>query len=300
MPKMPAKFFKCPDGETVEINKCLEVKGCRMKSRCATLPYLRLVGFDREWRGVSPSSAGNGARQIYLKAVTDYAVDPADRVWASFGTAVHGKLSIHKHTDNVLSEEVLSDDTMQGIPDVLEEDEEALGCFVLYDYKSGGSYKVAKQLGMKVIKEDIPILDEEGNPVLLKSGENKGKVKTKQKRTIEIHPEEADLFNVEMQLNRYRIFYEKMGYPISRMIVQAIPRDGGTIVAEGRGIDKKLYLIPIKRLPDIEVQTYYDNLKQEVQKAFDTGYAPKCNDYESWNGRRCKGFCEVSEACKEL
>lgn len=294
---MPSKWFLCPDQEKIEIEACLKNGGCRKGQRCATRPFLRLVAYDRAFRGVSPSSAGNGARLIYLKAVTDYVVDPYQRVWASFGTAVHGKLSIHKYTDNVLAEEPLSDDEMAGIPDVLEEDEEIPGCFCLFDYKSGGSYKVSKQLGLEIIKNDVPILDEQGNPVLLKSGENKGKVKTKAERRIEIHPEKADLFNESLQLNRYRIMYESYGYKISKMIIQAIPRDGGTFVAEGRGIDKNLYLIPIPRLPDIEVLAYYDNLKKEVQAAFDTGYAKKCNSYESWEGRRCEKYCEVSEAC---
>jgi len=65
---MPATKFMCPDSETIEIAKCLEVGGCRMPERCATLPYLRLIGFDREWKGVSPSSAGNGPRSLSLRS----------------------------------------------------------------------------------------------------------------------------------------------------------------------------------------------------------------------------------------
>jgi hypothetical protein len=80
---MPAKYFICPDGEQIEIEKCLSIGGCRMKERCATLPYLRLVGYDREWKGVTPSAAGNGARYLYLKATVDYAINPYDRVWAA-------------------------------------------------------------------------------------------------------------------------------------------------------------------------------------------------------------------------
>ena len=118
------KWFKCPDGQQIEITKCLSHKGCRMEQRCATLPYLRLVSFDREFRGVSPSSAGNGPRLIYLKATTDYAIAPSSRVWAALGTSTHEKLGIHRFTHNVLSEEKLSDNQMQGIADVLEEDED--------------------------------------------------------------------------------------------------------------------------------------------------------------------------------
>ena len=86
---MPAKWFKCPDDGIIEIQKCLSNNGCRMKSRCATRPFLRLIGFDRKWNGISPSSAGNGPRNIFLKATTDYVIDPNDRVWAAFGTSTH-------------------------------------------------------------------------------------------------------------------------------------------------------------------------------------------------------------------
>ena len=43
---------------------------------------------------------------------------------------------------------------------------------------------------------------------------------------------------VELQLNRYRIFFEEQGFPVSRIQIQAIPRDGGTYIAKNRGIDK--------------------------------------------------------------
>lgn len=48
---MPSKWFTCPDGQQIEIVKCVDMGGCRLGKRCATLPYLRLVGYDREWRG---------------------------------------------------------------------------------------------------------------------------------------------------------------------------------------------------------------------------------------------------------
>lgn len=125
---MPAKYFTCPDGKTIEIEKCLDFKGCRMGNRCATIPYLKLIGYDREWNGVSPSSAGNGPRYLYLKAIVNYAIDPQDRVWAAFGTSTHEKMGMHKYIHNVLSEERLSDDQMTGIVDCLEQDEYKMWC----------------------------------------------------------------------------------------------------------------------------------------------------------------------------
>ena len=123
---MPATMFKCPDNQIISIAKCLKLGGCRMGERCATIPYLKAVSFDREFRGVSPSMAGNGVRLIYLKAITDYVIDPLKRTWSILGTAVHGKLSAMRYATNVLSEEKLSDDQMKGTADLLEIDEENL------------------------------------------------------------------------------------------------------------------------------------------------------------------------------
>lgn len=297
---MPAKWFRCPDGERIDIEQCLTARGCRMSQRCATRPFLRLIGYDRKWQGVSPSSAGNGPRMLYLKATVQYEVEPGSRVWAAIGTGTHGKLAVESYTQDVLSEEPLSDGKIQGIADVLEEDEDKLGQFILSDYKTWGSYKVAKSLGIVSETVEETVLNEEGKPVILKSGPNKGQPKTRQRKEIHIDPSRIDLRDTELQLNRYRILFEASGFPVSRLQVQAIPRDGGTYVAEGRGVTKNLYLIPIKRLPNKEVLDFYRVLAGEVTEAFKVGYARKCSMWETWEGRRCEGYCEVVEECKAM
>lgn len=295
---MPLTHFICPDGHEIEVATCLFT--CRMPTRCATRPYLRLIGYDREWRGVSPSSAGNGPRLLYLKATGGYAVDPQSRVWAAFGTSTHDNLGMHRYSNNVLSEQKLSDNLMEGIADVLEPDEKIADQYVLTDYKTWGSFKVAKALGLSILTEDEPILDDEGNQVLLQSGKNKGQPKTKQKKTMLVEPEKADLRSEELQINRYRMFFEHNGFSISRMQIQAVPRDGGTFIAKNRGIEKNLYIIPIKRLNNADVLQFYYDLQAEVDIAFEENYIRKCNAWESWDGRRCEGYCEVSEDCKSM
>lgn len=271
-----------------------------MPERCATRPYLRLVGFDRKWEGVTPSAAGNGPRMLFLKASVPYMVDPNDRVWAAFGTSTHDKLAIHKYTHDVLSEEKLSDEKTKGIADCLEQDENAVNKYVLTDYKTWGSYKVAKALGIVSEKEEETVLDEEGKPALLKSGKNAGKPKTVQKTIIKVDPSVADLKAEELQINRYRIFFEQYGFPISRMQIQVVSRDGGTYIARNRGIDRNLYVIPIKRLPNKRVLEFYKKLADEVLQAFKDNYIRLCNMWECWERRRCEGFCEVKEACQEM
>jgi len=297
---MAAKWFRCPDGETIEIIKCLAPNGCRMGQRCATVPFLQLIGFDRQWAGVSPSSAGNGPRALYLKATESYVIDPNDRVWAAFGTSTHNKLAIHHYTRNVLSEEKLSDKDMAGIADVLETDDQELGKYIITDYKTWGSYKVAKALGISVDKQEETVLDQDGKPVILKSGPNKGQPKTVQKSIISQSPAKVDLKAENLQINRYRIFFERYGFPVSRMQVQALCRDGGTYIAKNRGITRNLYMIPIQRLLNADVLSFYKVLADEVNEAFKHRHARLCNNWESWDRRRCEGFCEVVDACKEM
>lgn len=298
---MPAKWFRCPDGQTIEIERCLADQGCRMPLRCATRPFLRLIGFDRKWYGVSPSSAGNGPRMLYLRAVIPYQVDPNDRVWAALGTSTHEKLSMHKYAQNVLTETFLSDTDMKGVADVLEGDENRPGYYILTDYKTWGSFKVARAYGISSETTEETVLDTHGKPVILKSGPNKGKPKTIQNKKITQDPAKVDLRAEEYQLNRYRIFFESYGFPISQMQIQVVSRDGGTYVAKNRGIERNLYVIPIKRLLNNDVLAFYKNLADEVTEAFGSGYIRKCTSWESWDRRRCdNGFCEVVDACKEM
>jgi hypothetical protein len=293
--EMPIKNFICPNGSQIPVEECLSK--CPFHERCATLPYLRLIGFDREYKGITPSMAGNGARQIWLKATTDYAVDPQNRVWASLGIGTHGKLSIDKYTFNVLSEEPLSDKDMKGIPDILEKDENKDSGYILTDYKTWGSYKVAQALGL--VQIDVEVTDGHGNPIFYASGQKKGQIKTR--KEIVYDGSIIDLRAEEYQQNAYRIFYERAGFKINLMRLMVIPRDGGTFIAESRGIIKNIYIIPITPLPDEEVKAYYDNLRVEVIAGLDTGFVKKCSLWESWNGRRCNpAYCEVYPVCIKL
>ena len=190
---------------------------------------------------------------------------------------------------------------MKGTADSLEVDEYKQGYYVLTDHKSSGSYKVAKWLGVVSETEEETLLDEDGKPILLKSGKNKGQPKTRQKRTIVTDPKKVEILAEELQINRYRIWFEQKGFPVSRMQIQAIPRDGNTYVATNRGITETLYLIPIRRIPNKEVLDFYEKLSDEVNEGFKTGYVRECNDWEAWNNRRrCDKFCEVKDACIEM
>lgn len=296
---MPLKWFKCPgDGGLIEVDKCLSVRGCRLGRRCATLPYLRNAAKDRPWRAVTPSQAFNGPRFIYLKEMVDYAEDPHQKAYAILGTGSHDKLSVHRLVRGFVSEEGFDDGLIRGIPDILEPDEYNVGFYILYDYKTSGSYKVALALGLT--KTQVPILDSQGYEVLYKTGAKKGLPKTKVGWKVNLEKGLTQIEDWSYQMNRYRILVEHHGYPISRMTVQCIPRDGNTHIATSRGVDKPVVLVDVPRLDDQMILDHYAKLQEEINQAFATGSARICNEKECWDGRKCKGYCPVHKECKQM
>jgi len=298
---MPITMFKCPgekrQGNIIQVADCLKPLGCPFGKRCSTLPYLRMVSKNRDWRGVTPSMAGNGPRHIMLKEVVNYSVDPYSQSWAALGTGVHGKLSVHWLVKGLISEQGFSDDDIKAIPDLVEPDEENLGFYLLYDYKTWGSYKVRKAIGI-VDDTDNPKLDKRGKVMTYTSGYRKGQVKYHPK----LDPNAVDCHDTELQLNRYRILVEGYGFPISRMQVQAIVRDGNTYMASSRDIHDPIYMVDIKRLEDDYVLGFYKRLSEECTKGFEDGWVRKCDKFETWDGRRCKNidYCPVIPECKEM
>lgn len=262
------------------------------------MPYLRNAAKDRPWKAVTPSQAFNGPRFIYLKQACDFAENPHDKAFAILGTGSHDKLSVHFLIRGFVSEQGFDDGLIKGIPDLLEPDENTLGYYILYDYKTSGSFKVALALGLEKSEEDL--LDDAGNPILYKTGAKKGQPKTKQIWTE--HREKAlpEILDWSYQLNRYRIAVEEHGYPISHMIVQCIPRDGNTFIAKNRGVEDNVILVEIPRIDDKVILDHYANLQAEIEEAFKTATPRICNEKECWNGRKCKGYCPVSKQCAAM
>lgn len=295
---MPLTHLICPDEIKIPVEQCLTYKGCRLCDRCAPMSVLRQVSERRKWRGVTASQSGNGPRIMYLPEIVDFSIKPESMAFAFLGINTHSKMAEEQWTDNVMPEQRFK----EGTSDVLEIDEfyPEPDHYILYDYKTSGSYAIAKWAGIQVIKEDRPILDADGNAVLLKSGPNKGKVKTKQHREIVEDFSKGNRREISLQLNRYRQAWNAKGFKISKMYIFGIPRDGGTYLAEQRGITKRFYKFPVEFMPDLEVTEYYENLAHEMDVAFKTGYARPCNPWETWEGERCRRFCDVSIDCIEM
>lgn len=311
---MPLKSFKCPDREEIECSKCIAENGCRMASRCCARPVLKLM-YDgqREWKGIpSTTQLIRGTMEAFLSIKYDYAASPDKMAFMLHGTGTHKMLE--GHGDDISKAELdYSDEQGSVRPDLIETEG---GKNTLIDYKTSSSFAVAKALG--IYFEDTLVLDPRNNqPIVYKSGAKKGKYKTKKVRHCD--PKLADVRDWALQLNNYRIgiekgeilqgpdnkFYPKASAPegsvkikIHAIRVQALVRDGGTVVALSRGIERNVYLIDVPKVPDDQIKEYFAKKRKDLLTALEQGaWVTPCNDIEKWNDRKCTDFCNVNIHC---
>jgi hypothetical protein len=235
---MALRNFICPDGIEIPIGDCLEGDGCRRENRCATRSYLRLVSRERKWTG-KPSTTQliNGTMLAWLRLTTNYAVSPDDRAFMIHGTKSHSNLQLDDDY-SIVEERLDGDDTeVTGIFDVYESE---AGLSTLVDYKTSGSYKVAKALGFFV--------EAEPTGEVFKSGHRKGLPKTV--KILKRDDEHVDRWEWELQLNKYRIELERRGFPVDDMRIMCVVRDGNTYIARSRGVYRNTYYFKIARLSD--------------------------------------------------
>lgn len=285
---MPLQWFKCPDERVIKVEDCL--KQCRLEERCLTLPTLTMIAQEREWKGIpSTTQLLNGTMYEFLKLTQPYLVDPDKRAFMIAGTKHHQNLEEFAKLLKLPAEIPLTID--RDIFDLLEPEN---GSWTLTDYKLWGSYKVAKSLGLvEVGKKPDP------TGAVYKSSGKWGKAgDPKMVSVFQSMPQQVDLFNEELQLNRYRIMLEELGISIVRMQLQITVRDGGLAIASSRGITRNTYKIPIKKLDSIEVREYFRIKETKLLRALSEGsWEAPCDDRECWDGVRCKDYCEVSRNC---
>ncbi len=254
--------FNCPDGQARLISECLNK--CPLTiGRCLSLPTLHTIGQARMWKG-NPSTTQclNPTRIEYLQIKHDYAVDPFDQAFSLLGTRHHGTLEqVAKKIEGLESELNLKGE-VSGIVDLIEPINSGDN-YRLIDYKTFGSYSVAKHLGIK------------------EHGEN-------------------DIYKLALQMNNYRLMVQDLGFNITELKVQITVRDGNTRSARDNGINKNLYLLPVEILPDSDVKEYFLTKACKLCQAVDKNELPEYCGYEdSWGNKRCKGYCSVFMYCPE-
>ena len=280
---MPATKFICPDGQRVRITECL--RSC--PKRCMFLPTLRAVAnsLDRKISEPTVTELIAGTRETYLKKTSAYAVDPASVLYALQGQAIHSINELNTQ-GAILSEERLKDDITSGQFDlfgkILDADDDVLG-----DLKITSSFKLMKALGIYKVKVDTG--------EVYKSGLKKGQPKFKSELRYD---GVRDLLDWAIQLNYYRMLLEASGFNVTRMYVQAICRDASVRIAQERGIDKTVYIIPINKISDHWLNLYFQHKAKLLNSAIATKTLPPiCSFRERWGNRKCLGYCSARENC---
>jgi len=69
------------------------------------------------------------------------------------------------------------------------------------------------------------------------------------------------------------------------------------MVSAMRGIEEKAPLLPVNGTSKHWVRKYLARKKDILLEALDKNHAPMCRKRERWFGRKCAGYCEVSEIC---
>ena len=254
------RYFTCPDGVKREVAECLAK--CQIKEgRCLSLPTLTHIGYTRTFKGsFSTTQLLNPTRLEYLQLTKPFTVDPFDNAFSLLGTRHHQMLeAVAKKIEGLEPEKYLKGDTT-GILDLLEPLDD--NCYRLIDYKTFGSYAVAKLLGLK----------ENGD---------------------------YDKYKLALQLNNYRVLVREIGFDVTEIYAQVTVRDGNTVSSKKNRVMANLYLIPVEIMPDDQIKEYFLSKAYALQTALDTGITELCNYEERWGGRRCKGYCSVAEFCPE-
>lgn len=302
---MPYVSFNCPGTDfIVPIDECL--KGCKHprpiniygKIACLSLPTLAKIAEQRVWKRVpSTTQCISGTREAYLTITEDYAICPHERAFSVTGTMHHARLeAVAKALNfNELSEEFM-DGEVTGILDRLVPDADKPDHYELWDYKNIGSFKIAKALGIVA----TGMIDDPSGE-LYKSKSKYGAAGTvKQIKVFGEDESQADMEDYVLQINHYRLKIEALGFPVSKMIIQAMCRDYGLATAKSRGVTSQFYLMPVKRMDDSEVLDYFKTKAVALLSALESGSMPNpCSEKERWDGRKCQGYCDVVSFCPE-
>ena len=272
---MPIDSFICPDGVTIKTEDCLSK--CRMSQRCISKATLRTISrgnAKRKWDGVPHvTQLLNGTMLSYLEVMNGYPTDPMDSAYTLLGSNHHALLESGLEPEEGLTEYSINNGWIQGTVDSIERTPEG---WLITDYKTFGSYRVAKLLGIVRVKG----LKRGSKPMFTQS------------------PSSVDNIHEALQLNMYRLLVkEELGHS-AKLRLQVTVRDGGLQVAASRGIDKPLYLVDVPTLPDDYVRDYFKSKAEALVQEVKGEITPAmCTSEEDWEFKRCARYCSVAHLC---
>lgn len=281
---MPAIGFRCPNGDTVKFNECLN-GNC--DHRCMALPALNAAEKStHHWYGkFSVTTLLKPTRMVYLEHLRDYYVDPLGGIAAMIGTNSH-KAFEESSPEGWMAEHRMTDDITSGAFDAYDMKNQ-----VLWDFKFFRSARIARCLGMR----------SRWTKKVITRGKYKGQERWEQ---VWEPGGVRDVMDIALQLNYYRYMMENEGLPVKAIRVNMFLRSSVDAEAKKMGLDKPSYIVPINFISLKWVRLYFETKNRILQKALESGKCPPpCSSTERWNSskgfpnRRCALWCSVNEQC---
>ena len=292
---MPAIGFKYPEGDKIlfeDVVKYIDSRGVEDKldiERMGMYPpaLIEMMKVREPNRKPSVTELLNGTCQAYLERTRDFYIDPQQQAFSLLGTLHHHRLEDNASGD-MMPELELELWDITGIVDLYDSKTKNL-----VDYKSTGSYKASKVLGI-----DFYLADDPSGEVYKRAGKWGKKGEPKKVRRYWKNPEKADLGDWTWQINMYRLMLQSQGKKVHNMYVQMIVRDGGVAASRDRGIDRNIYLIEVPFIHDDHLKEKFTKKRDLLLEALESREIPdKCSDSETWGGKKCESFCPVREHC---
>tara|TARA_E500000331_G_C17206360_1_gene691576 strand:+ start:594 stop:1475 length:882 start_codon:yes stop_codon:yes gene_type:complete len=287
---MPAIGFIYPEGDTISFEDALDNNKLDINRMGVYPTALKEMAKQRDPdRKPSVTELLNGTCQAYLQRTKEYYIDPQSLAFSLAGTLHHKKLE-----DNASEEEAeiqLEGLDITGIVDLYDKDTKSL-----IDYKNTGSYKASQILGMEFFLEDDP-----SGEVYKRTGRWGRKGTPKKVKRYWANPEKADFGDWSWQINMYRYMLESTGHQVESMYVQMTVRDGGILAARDRGIEKNIYLVEVPYIHNDHLLDYFRDKRDRLLESLEKSITPeKCSKKETWDGMKCKKYCEVRYQCPHI
>jgi hypothetical protein len=262
--------------------------------------YIKSVISQRNDTELHVTDLLNSARYNLLNKRVETIVDIDDAAWRILGTASH--LALEQQGGNMSEVSVSHDFGIGRLVGKIDLIEEIDGGHRIIDYKVVGSYSVLGVFGM--YQETEVELDENGKPILYKSGEKKGMERTR--KVWRTDPGKRDIRKYARQLNIYAYLAKRcLGIEAKQLYNFFVIRDGKTEIARSRGIMRSTYMVEMPLAQGKGDETADDRIESFIKTKMAENMvaiadAPICSDEECWEGRRCNDFCPVALECSKL
>lgn len=163
-----------------------------------------------------------------------------------------------------------------------------------YHSKKGGfADKIKDALNEERIGEDVSGIFDYYEDGLLIDYKTTGYYKiSKYLKGETLYPKEY-----KIQLNKYRIEIEKMGFPVKKLKNEILIRDHN-FMAKKAGVKHKLYYLDVPFVRDSLINKYYKIKRSRLVDSLKEGKCTHlCTPIERWQDRKCKDYCPVNFHC---